>query len=93
METTQEAVDRLAALVDIPDYLMRAGYRGAKYRSCDCPVAMYLRDKTGESHVVCKEMIANLGSLEAISVPLPIQDFIDRYDRGDFPELIEIERS
>lgn len=88
METTQEAVDKLAALVDIPEYLTKGGYRGSKYRSRDCPVAVYLYDKTGEAHVVCKEMIANLGSLEAISVPLPVQDFIHRYDRGDFPGLI-----
>ena len=88
IETTQEAIDKLAALTDIPKWLERHGYKGQRYVSTRCIMATYLRDKTGVNHAVCTADIFSLDPFGAYSVPANVETFLVAFDRGDFPSLV-----
>jgi hypothetical protein len=86
-ESTQEAIDKLAALTDIAGWLLAEGFKGKRYSSVMCPVALYLNNRVeGMSHIVAVENV--YAHLHRCALPQPIVDFIDQFDRGDFPSLI-----
>lgn len=87
METTQEAIDKLAALTMPHEWLARNGYRGRKCSAGRCPVAVYLQDKTEQQHVVTAEQIINVAQYETYSVPSVIQQLIQGFDSGQYPDL------
>lgn len=97
------ALDDLAAkgnAKDIAEHLLAEGHRGYRDLNNCCPVAEYLRAKTGESVEVDPERVWGVvyGCFDAdctcdgpdcVSVPTPpaVAGFIARFDEGLFPKL------
>lgn len=64
------------------------GIRGAQGRSCECPVAKWLSRAVGQRCVVGMEY-AWQTSGRAIYMPLSVLAFRRRFDRGEYPELVQ----
>lgn len=88
METTQEAVDKLAALVMPHEWLAKNGYKGQRIAAGNCVVANYLHDKTSHEHVVCEDRIIDMSTCTGVSVPDRVKQLIVGFDHGDYPELV-----
>lgn len=87
METTQEAIDKLAALVDAPKWLEDNGYCGIPYASDMCVVAAYLGDKTGVQHTCWNNIAIPVGG-SPVTIPDHIAHLMLAFDRGDYPRLV-----
>lgn len=87
METTQEAIDKLAALAAPHEWLAQNGYQGRTYSAGRCPVAVYLKDKTEDQHIVNADQIINVAQYTTYSVPSVIRQLIQGFDAGQYPDL------
>lgn len=100
METTQEAIDKLAALADHETrvkYLVDNNYHGVRYAACECPVANYLMDKTGVEHAVSNVIVPlnpdahpviTVEGEDWFAIPDPIRQVIHEFDAALLPELV-----
>lgn len=81
--TIQGVLDELGAGTDadgVAQRLRDAGIKGRRTRANDCPVARYLQQRTGRSDLA----VSGSGTM-----PAPVKEFIQRFDRGDFPDLVD----
>lgn len=70
--------------------LQDVGIRGDRRRAESCPLTYYLRRRTHNHHLaVTEHYIRPYGvfSVPAIGLPDNARDFVERFDRGEFPEL------
>jgi hypothetical protein len=93
-----ELIDRLTTCVglmssdEIADMLTKLGVKGRRGESCECPWARFLRILTEEYWSVGQVAAYSVaGSREELNVFLPfgVSRFVKRFDRGDFPNLID----
>jgi hypothetical protein len=92
-EEIRTRLDKLATL-GTPDAiaweLEAQGIKGKRRRSQFCAIAVYLgndHERTAWDGVgVCSESIHNGGAL--IPVPPTVGEFIDRFDSGQYPNLV-----
>ena len=66
--------------------LVKAGCKGEPSSTVRCPVAVYLRRKTGLKLDVCNSNVYIRGVICAKN-PRPVSMLISAFDRGEFPEL------
>lgn len=93
VEAVSDALDKLAAVGStrqIADFLEAEGLTGSVLRNRFCVVHSYLADKADASITVGLHGvgIAAYGRKVRIAAPLSIADFIEAFDRGEFPKLI-----
>jgi hypothetical protein len=89
METTQEAIDKLAALVNPELWLHENGYRGKRNDAESCVIASYLNDKTGIPHLVNHTNVMSLGDdRQTYSLPETLARLTRKFDRGACPGLV-----
>lgn len=90
-ETTQEAIDKLAALTPdrIAPWLVEHGYGGVPFVADLCVLAQYLGDKTGVVHTVVGEYVINTDEHSTVVLPDHLYAFTRAFDRGDFAELVQ----
>jgi hypothetical protein len=95
LPTVVEVIDKLAAVgssVQIAMHLRQQQCVGAAGASLSCPVARYVRRETGESVQIGGVVYLRPGVVGAEVVgflPDPIRDFIEDFDGGRYPDLIE----
>lgn len=87
MEDTQTAIDKLAALASPLEWLREHDYKGVAMDPCHCPVAKYLKAKTGDDHTVTPIAILNMKTKQFYGVPLNVAEVIHDVDTGQAPEL------
>lgn len=87
METTQEAIDKLAALTEPAKWLEENGYHGVPYASDMCVIAEYLKDKTGVQHTCWSNVAIAVGG-SPVTIPDHICAVMVAFDRGDLPGLV-----
>jgi hypothetical protein len=79
---------------EIRAFLAKEGVTGRTYESESCPVAEYLRAKSGFKVTVGYTKISACSTipllhLATLGVPTPAMvDFIINFDQGDYPELL-----
>ena len=98
MDALADKLTRLLAdLGDSPDavaaFLEGQGVTGCRMQATHCPVAEYLKRATGHRRVAVDMAsvitLGERGDLGAHALtPVPVSDFIERFDRGLFPALI-----
>jgi hypothetical protein len=101
-DTVRAHAERLlAALGDTPAQiaatLLAAGHHGRPQSEDCCPVARYLLASLDIKHL---NVIGNIVVLayaqdppricDYVDVPDPVEEFIERFDNGDFPQLHEL---
>lgn len=73
---------------ELADFFNSEGIKGAKAAHADCPVATWMTKTTGmQTSVADSIIILDQRSNFSISTPQVMNDFIVRFDRGEFPEL------
>lgn len=89
----RRALELLAQLGDTPDQiaanLTKLGIKGARQRSCACPIFNYLA-KAGVPLIgVDSEMVAYPDSVsrDMLWLPEPVGQFVYRFDQGDYRAL------
>lgn len=87
--TLEEAVNGLQfkSSRDLAMMLAEKGIKGKKSHWTQCPLAKYIKEETGEDVRVTQEYI--VATKDFLITPLPLIRFIQRFDHGDFPDLIE----
>ncbi|RTL65886.1 MAG: hypothetical protein EKK42_20285 [Pseudonocardiaceae bacterium] len=85
-------IAELAITPDIPKLLRDAGIRGTTGDQCSCAIAEYVRLRTGKPWVQVDWFNTVTGSegthlLDSENNPPNVQDFIEDFDAGLFPEL------
>lgn len=86
-----DAVGKLAAEGDadqIADYLFTHGHTGRVGESETCPVHRYLRAVTGRDVAVAPGMLLPDNG-PYVGMPEVVTEFVRRFDRGDYPDLID----
>jgi hypothetical protein len=84
------AAEALAALGDTPDAvaetLRAGGWRGQRASCESCPLARYLAGSFGgEWMSASTETLAPFGWVRH---PQPVAEFVVRFDRGHYPDLV-----
>jgi|SRR5882724_6040145 len=103
-EMTQELMEALVALPNTADGIaakfLAEGITGTPQDSCDCPLAAYASRETGYSASVGPNnmFVSHRGpeskwTVSTFDIPLsePLSEFVMRFDRGNWPELIIID--
>lgn len=96
LPTVAEVIDKLAALggsAQIAMYLREQRCVGDLGWSRSCPVARYVHRETGESvrigGVVYLQRLGWDGADVVRSLPEPVGEFIEDFDGGRYPDLIQ----
>jgi len=95
LPTVVEVLDKLAVLggsAQIAIHLQEQQCVGETGASLSCPVARYIRRETGESVQVGGVVYLRPGVVGAEVVgflPDPIRDFIEDFDGGRYPDLVD----
>lgn len=101
MNTIQEVLHELGSSeLEVVESLKLFEIKGKPVWSIGCPIAKYLHLRGYLDVDVSRWNITVYGGWEGevyranqdVETPKPIHDFIDRFDRGDYPELIEEEK-
>jgi len=79
---------------EVADTLKRGGHTGRARQSCECPVANYLRAHCrSQPHVNAGSVVLvepeTDATIEVVTTPYAVGDFILAFDKGDYPELIQ----
>lgn len=73
---------------DIANLMLQKGIKGVPGEPTSCPLSRYLSGESGGIHtVVGTSTISQGGTLHLLS--FEIQEFIQRFDREEFPNLLE----
>ena len=87
----------------IANVMINGGHEGYPFSALSCPVSKYLQAKLGDDEGVCVgPRMASVGPVSAtfetepemfyqvtrVILPVSVQAFIQRFDGGEFPELI-----
>jgi hypothetical protein len=100
VQTENELYDLLASLGDAPDQvalnLKEGGFVGERDSAYCCPVARFLRARAAADGVMVDD---ELIQVEYLGIPVPtfstqpptaVRQFIQQFDAGDWPELVEV---
>jgi hypothetical protein len=92
--TLQEALDQLNRYTadEVAELLMLAGKKGHQSLALSCPMANYLSDVLGSECSVGPWRAHNMlvdGDDRWADLPDGVSYFVDRFDRGHYPDLIE----
>ena len=92
MTLAQQAAEALAGLGETPDeiaaMLLGAGYRGRTNDAYQCPCGSCLKDHLGIS-VAVGSMRLTVAPKDSHSLAPQVANFIDLYDAGKYPELVQ----
>lgn len=97
--TLTEVLKELAGRSDdVEAVIAAAGVKGWRSRPCECPVARYIAARLGlpGKHVTVGQDVVTVfmnGVRLSRFVPRGLSWFVRRFDRGDFPHLIDTEVS
>lgn len=89
-EDVARAVEELDAADDVAAFLLSRGHRGFKCVAHNCPVARFIESDTQTAGI----SVGPLGvfwpcvGLDYVPVSQKINEFMARFDNGDFPELV-----
>ncbi len=92
------ALDGLARLEDpceVAHFLHAVGFVGGRCHSGNCPLARYLAHMCGRAVAVGGSTVAMLlDNLDwhDLTIPYPAATFVDYFDGGQFPYLLEGDR-
>lgn len=88
MNAVLDALDALGADCDqVAESLSRRGISGYAGNVSRCPVANYLTAELDGAWCVTAADAMDLASLESVTVPPAVADFVERFDAGDYPDL------
>jgi hypothetical protein len=88
-----EVVNKLRALGSarqIADFLGGAGITGVKGVPGACPLAVYIEKQTGVRVSVGEDFMFIGNVMASANVYGPLHDFVREFDKGSFPELVEV---
>lgn len=88
MESTQDAIDKLAALVNPELWLHENGYRGKRNSAEFCILAVYLDDKTGTPHLVNHDYVLSMKDRQTYNLPQNLTTLTRKFDEGGCPGLV-----
>lgn len=74
---------------EIADYLRSKGIKGIMGSTSYCPIARYLSSTLGPEVLVAVSGIAAYVQGVPYTLERPVQEFINRFDRGKFPDMME----
>jgi hypothetical protein len=85
--------EALAALPTEPNEIARVfaelGIKGRRHSPGCCPVANYLKAEAGVPHIgVSPRMVWTSTMGRPIDLPVHVREFVDRFDRRRYPELV-----
>ena len=93
-KAAEKAVKGLKTCKDIVATLERRHIQGVPMDIWNCPLARYLSDAIGASvWVNAKALGVRLGfeSMNVLTLPRHLQEFVRLFDQGSFPQLNECE--
>lgn len=69
------------------------GIKGVRDRVSYCPIAIVLQQKTGIKHLRVDSYHVESWYGVHVTLPPPIPMFIERFDKGVYPNLISVEET
>lgn len=90
MKTLNEMLDELRGYTSseaLAGLFHKEGITGKRANPNTCPVARYLSKSTGQTVQVFPFIVQTISA--GIETPGVVTSFVDKFDRGDFPDLIE----
>jgi hypothetical protein len=94
VEALRDTLTRLGqSVAEVADALLARGITGKPYSPTECPIARYLEEVFDVGFEVSGEWVwaytqDTLCHVVQMTTPVPIERFIDAFDRHDIPELI-----
>lgn len=72
--------------------LYKEGFRGRRGHGLHCPLARFVACSTGALHAEATSdliVVRHLSRTEVRTLPPTLKDFVDWFDMGRYPELVE----